>query len=303
MLGMMKLSIITINYNNLDGLRKTIDSVINQTWQDFEWIIVDGGSTDGSRELIEETAANLVSHGWTTEQFSGPEDPNSFITNQSSIPNPSSPHRLLWCSEKDKGIYNAMNKGIVRAQGEYCLFLNSGDYLYDADVLKIAMSELAAADVVCFDMLKYKDGCLVYDGKLPQKEVSASFFIKRTLPHQSVLIRRSLFKKVGLYDENLRIVSDWKFFLLSLVFNNASFQYKPLKFSVIQPDGISSNVQKREAERQKVIAHYFPPRVLNDYSKVFSLEQVYESSGVCRRLYGLLYRIAIFVREFKKKHM
>lgn len=299
----MKLSIITINYNNLDGLRKTIDSVINQTWQDFEWIIVDGGSTDGSREFIKETAAQLEAQGWSSEQFSGPEEPASYFANLSFNPNPSYSHRLLWCSEKDKGIYNAMNKGIVKAQGEYCLFLNSGDNLYEAETLRRAMVDIPPDDIVCFDMLKNKDGHLVYDGKLSQEEVTASFFIRRTLPHQSVLIRRSLFKKVGLYDENLRIVSDWKFFLLSLVFNNASFQYKPLKFSVIQPDGISSNVQKREAERQKVIAHYFPPRVLNDYSKVFSLEQVYESSGVCRRLYGLLYRIAIFVREFKKKHM
>ena len=89
----MKLSIITINYNNREGLKKTINSVINQTFRDFEYILIDGGSEDGSKEIILQHEA----------QFS------------------------YWRSEKDHGIYNAMNKGILAAKGDYLLFLNSGD--------------------------------------------------------------------------------------------------------------------------------------------------------------------------------
>ena len=99
---MPQLSIITINYNNLAGLQKTFESVFNQTFQDFEYIVIDGGSTDGSKELI--------------EQYHDKID--------------------YWVSEPDSGIYNAMNKGIVRANGEYLQFLNSGDSLLGENILK-----------------------------------------------------------------------------------------------------------------------------------------------------------------------
>ena len=98
----MKLSIITVNLNNRDGLQKTIDSVICQTFRDFEWIVIDGGSTDGSKELIEQYAD----------------------------------HFAYWVSEPDKGIYNAMNKGIKVAKGEYLQFLNSGDSLWNETTLQ-----------------------------------------------------------------------------------------------------------------------------------------------------------------------
>ena len=91
----MKLSIITINFNNLAGLKKTADSVISQTWKEFEWIIIDGGSTDGSKEFIVSLNDDLNRNGWNPITY--------------------------WCSEPDKGIYNAMNKGIGKAKGEYLL--------------------------------------------------------------------------------------------------------------------------------------------------------------------------------------
>lgn len=92
-----KLSIITVNLNNKDGLQKTIESVISQTCKDFEWIIIDGGSVDGSKDIIEKYSKEID----------------------------------YWVSESDQGIYHAMNKGILRSHGEYLLFLNSGDYLFD----------------------------------------------------------------------------------------------------------------------------------------------------------------------------
>jgi len=101
----------------LEGLKKTAESVINQTWRDFEWIIVDGGSIDGSKEYIEQLAEGL------------PE--KTLLTNQEC----GLGKVCWWCSEKDKGIYNAMNKGINSANGDYLLFLNSGDWFCSPSVL------------------------------------------------------------------------------------------------------------------------------------------------------------------------
>ena len=109
----MTLSIITINYNNLEGLKKTIESVCSQTYRDYEWIVIDGGSTDGSRELIEENKS----------------------------------HIHYWVSEPDNGIYHAMNKGIAQAKGDYCQFLNSGDYYIAPNTLQQVFSHDELADV------------------------------------------------------------------------------------------------------------------------------------------------------------
>ncbi|MDR2910496.1 MAG: glycosyltransferase [Bacteroidales bacterium] len=100
----MKLSIITINLNNVAGLQKTIESVVKQTFTDYEYIVIDGGSTDGSADIIKQHANKIT----------------------------------YWVSEPDKGIYNAMNKGIRVAKGEYCLFLNSGDWLINSNGNKLS---------------------------------------------------------------------------------------------------------------------------------------------------------------------
>ena len=104
----MTYSIITVNYNNYEGLRRTIKSVVCQTYKDYEYIIIDGGSTDGSAELIRQYTDHLT----------------------------------FWVSEPDKGIYNAMNKGVAHANGEYLNFMNSGDCFYDENVLQTLKAHL-----------------------------------------------------------------------------------------------------------------------------------------------------------------
>ena len=99
----MKFSIITVNYNNKEGLRKTIESVIHQTFRDFEFIVIDGGSTDGSDDVLKEYDAQID----------------------------------YWVSEPDGGIYQGMNKGIKKATGEYLNFMNSGDCFYASNILGI----------------------------------------------------------------------------------------------------------------------------------------------------------------------
>ena len=110
----VKITIITINFNNCEGLGKTIDSVVSQSCHDYEYIVIDGGSTDGSVNVIKDNADNID----------------------------------YWVSEKDDGIYNAMNKGIDHATGEYCLFLNSGDTLHDCEVIASVVPVLEADIVV-----------------------------------------------------------------------------------------------------------------------------------------------------------
>ena len=110
------LTIITVNLNNYIGLSKTVESVIGQTFKDFEFIVIDGGSNDGSIEVIKKFARNIN----------------------------------YWISESDKGIYNAMNKGIQKAQGQYSLFLNSGDSLYNSGVLQAVSQYLTGEfDLIC----------------------------------------------------------------------------------------------------------------------------------------------------------
>lgn len=296
----MKLSIITINYNNLDGLQKTIDSVINQTCQDFEWIIVDGGSSDGSRELIKETAAKLESMGWTTEHFSGPEDPTSFIANQSSITNPSSPHRLSWCSEKDKGIYNAMNKGIVMAQGEFLSFLNSGDQYYTKGTLQRVFESGLGQDILYGACYTPGIEDCVWD--VPYSDVNTYKFYSHSLTHQGSFIKRSLFEKFGLYDESLRIVSDWKFFARAIPLGGASVMKLPFTICIQERGGISAT-QKivKQKERDIVIKDLFPKMLEDDILSAQSLRQV-RSVYFFKLLYSLLYRSAIFWRKhFTKK--
>lgn len=263
----MQLSIITINFNNIDGLRQTIDSVLSQTWHDFEWIVIDGGSSDGSKDLL--------------------------LQHQS--------HFSYWCSEPDTGIYNAMNKGICKAHGDYCLFLNSGDYLNNERVLSDAFSHVKGQDIALFDMIADKEGPLEYLCRVDVFPIAVDCLILGALPHQAALIRRQLFSTIGLYDENLRIVSDWKFFFQAIVFHQVSCSYNAMIFAKVQPGGLSTTqIEYREHERQQVLSELLPPQIIRDYSLVHSLAYVYRASWLCRRLYALLFRFADLTHRLRK---
>jgi len=227
---MFKLSIITINYNNLVGLKRTVESVVNQTWQEFEYIVIDGGSTDGSAEYIESQKQ----------------------------------HFDYWVSESDKGIYNAMNKGIAKATGEYLLFLNSGDHLYSATVLSENHSAIKEKDLIYFDVQMIGE----FTSKMVSHPDELRFyhFYINGLNHQSVLIRRCLFDIVGFYDENLKIVSDWKFFILALFKFNCSYINIKKTLSTYYLDGISSK-EDLWYERSQVLKEHFS-LFISDYEEL-----------------------------------
>ena len=204
---MPKLSIITINYNNDIGLKRTIKSVLSQIYADFEYIIIDGVSTDDSVALIKEFADKIT----------------------------------YWISEPDKGIYNAMNKGILKATGDYCLFLNSGDCLANDRVLEEVVLNGLDTDIISgnaiYEASEFHEGKYVFS---PER-IKASDIIINFLPHQSSFIRRNLFNEIHSYDESFTVVSDWAFFIEALLVYSKSYKHINLFVSVCDTGGISSN--------------------------------------------------------------
>lgn len=260
----MKLSIITVNLNNKDGLQKTIDSVITQTYKDFEWIVIDGGSTDGSKELIEKYA-DYISY---------------------------------WVSEPDKGIYNAMNKGIRVAKGEYLQFLNSGDYLINDDVLEKVFSIGADEDIV-YGYVARKEHGIIKDltGFLHKSDISLIDIYYQTIPHQGTFFKSSLFEKYGLYNENLKIVADREFYIKTIIYGNVSILFIPVTVSYFEDGGISSTSPKYLQEKKQVLNSLVPPRIYKDMLGAVSKREICRTK-IFRLLYSGLYRIAVLVNKW-----
>lgn len=235
----MKFSIITVNYNHRDGLIKTINSVISQTYQDYEYIIIDGGSDDGSLEVIKEY----------------------------------SDHISYWVSEHDNGIYNGMNKGIVQAHGTYINFMNSGDVFYSHDTLEKISSLMDDSDfVIGKDYNQNPNTREVFTTILPTRISMAAFFMW-TLPHQSAFIRRTLFNDSA-YDETLRIVADWKFYLEKIVYEGKTIQLLDLPVCNREQEGVSIlQASKTVEERHKVLSTLIPPGIYKDYETLAKLDR------------------------------
>jgi len=226
---MYPLSIITINLNNRAGLEKTMESVVNQTFRDFEYIVIDGASTDGSVDVIQRYADNIH----------------------------------YWVSEPDTGIYSAMNKGIRVAQGEYLLFLNSGDWLEGLDIIDQSFSDCISvgsdSDIIYFNIKTHSLTNEIVYKEYPHK-LTFNFFYNRNLPHPGTFIKKILFEKNGYYDENLKICSDWKFFILNICLYQASYRHFDLIMSNFLLGGVSGSAQSKEIikkEKEEVYVKYF----------------------------------------------
>ena len=293
----MKLSIITINYNNAEALRKTLASVASQTYADIEHIIVDGGSTDGSVEIIREYADKeaMGLQGYKAIRQESSED-NDTVPNRPIAQSPDL-HEIHWISEPDKGIYNAMNKGIRMATGEYIQILNSGDILAADDVTERMFQAMGyglwAIDnetnrqspianrpqipIFYGNMIKeYPDGRRVVDKCQAKDYTPESFyyFYRGTLNHDCAYIRRDLFEKYGLYNEEMKICSDWEWYVRAIVLGGEKTVYANIDVTVFDMTGISeSNGKNRELiqkERREYLESILPVAVLRDYD-MFSL--------------------------------
>jgi len=242
-----KLSVITINFNNAIGLRQTMKSVLEQTFTDLEYIVIDGGSADGSVEVIKE---------FEHIKFEISESDPKINVN---IP-------FQWISESDKGIYHAMNKGIALAKGEYCFFINSGDYFVSPNVVKSVFSEGPEESIIFGNLIIGLNNKIT--GKIRGKSTLTFFDLYKSnvVKHQSAFIKRKLFEVYGLYNENLKIVADWEFFLKTLGFANESYRYMDIDIAYFDNDGISSNAGNVTInERNHVLQTIVPPMILPDY--------------------------------------
>lgn len=271
----MKLSIITVNLNNALGLSKTIESVARQCTQKFEYIIIDGVSSDGSVDVI-----------------------RAFDSSNLQSKNPLS---LMWISEKDTGIYNAMNKGINMANGEYLLFLNSGDILHDEFVVESFLKSNVTADIATG--IEYmSNGVVVRPIKC--EKLTYSYMYNDTLLHQSTFIRRDAFERFGMYREDYRIVSDWEWFFRVLIKENAS--YMPLDFIVADFDvhGVSNSEKyiKIHKEEREMVHSSILPRIRLDYNEMCRLQLVEkEYKHLKEGKFGWIISIILNLKKRNKK--
>lgn len=221
----MKLSIITICYNIKDEIERTCQSIVAQTNQDFEWIVVDGGSTDGTKEILEKYKERI----------------NIFI------------------SEPDTGIYNAMNKGIKKASGEYLNFMNGGDSFASADVIeKFYNADIQNADVIYGNVNFIKKNSKKTLEIFPDC-LDKLYFGHSCINHQSAFIKHSLFDKYGLYDEQYKIAADWEKWIV-FAKNNCVFHHIDQVIADFRCDGIShTQKEKLRQENQKIISAHFSP--------------------------------------------
>lgn len=232
----MRYSIITVNYNNKDGLEMTIKSVLGQTCKDFEYIIIDGGSTDGSVEVIKKYATQID----------------------------------YWVSEHDNGVYNAMNKGIKMAHGDYLNFMNSGDTYHSNTALETIEGLHSDDD---FIIGGYYDSIRGVAHIIPPQEVTLLTLLKFTINHQATFLKRKLFEK-RLYDENYIIMADAKFNFQSIILDNCSVKITKNIISDYDTTGISSNYDLYKKEREQFLKELFPPRVLQDYKAMYTPKEV-----------------------------
>lgn len=213
---MPELSVITINFNDAAGLERTIGSLGIQTYRDFELIVIDGGSTDGSVDVIKKNEGLI----------------------------------RYWVSEKDKGIYNAQNKGIAQTKGNYCLFLNSGDSLINEHVLQKVFANKPSADIVYGDMqIDWGNGKITH-GKMPDT-ITKEHMILDTLWHPVSFIKRTLFEKYGTYNEEYKMVADYDFFFKTIIANNVSTQHVNLEISLYNVNGFSSKPEFKAIEKEE----------------------------------------------------
>lgn len=245
----MKYSIITVNYNNKEGLHKTIKSVIQQTFRDFEFIIIDGGSTDGSVDIL--------------KKYNDQID--------------------YWVSEPDGGIYQGMNKGIKKATGEYLNFMNSGDCFYDTLVLQDVANMKLDQEIIIgqdyhFNPKQQKGFATI----LPTRASMITLYME-ALPHQSTFYKNTLFTNT-LYDESLKLVADHKFNIQKICVDNCQVKFINRIICLRESGGLSdSNQGLSSKESSEVLGQFLPIGVLKDYKTLSTLGKstVYKLMNEC----------------------
>jgi glycosyltransferase involved in cell wall biosynthesis len=213
----MKVSIITINRNDAVGLKKTLASVIEQTYGNIEYIVIDGASTDNSQDVIQENTSRIH----------------------------------FWISEPDTGIYNAMNKGVARATGDWLIFMNAGDTFVDATIVQQFVDGNHIEDIVFGNQIRVMSDGEQKLWEAPEK-IDFLFFYASGIPHQSTFISKKVFKKIGNYREDFRIYSDWEHAERAVLKYRMTCKSIPITVSIYDKTGISSNPKHRLIRRKEI---------------------------------------------------
>ena len=218
-------TVITVVFNGADHLEETILSILNQTYDNIEYVLIDGGSTDGTLEIIKkyDTAIDY------------------------------------WISEKDGGIYDAMNKGIKLATGEWINFMNSGDILYTNEVLEKIQTKLNN-----FSNLVYGNAEMFSEQHhvtVPNNSSSItinSFMMNMPICHQAMFFRKKAFQQIGLFRTNYKICADHDWTVKYLYMGN-QLEYISINIASCRMDGVSgTSVYQRNRERMEISLTYFP---------------------------------------------
>ena len=217
-----KYSIITVCLNAITQISRTAESLKQQNYDNFEWIVIDGGSDDGTLNVLGEYKY-LIS---------------------------------VLVSETDNGIYDAMNKGIKHAEGEYLIFINAGDSFFDKNTLtRINFS--SKSDLIVGNLL-FMDSNTI---KKPPDNLDRFYMLKNTLPHQATFFHRRVFENYGNFDTSYRIAGDYEFFARMVNSGEPSYCFHPEIIAKFAGGGISSdpkyrNLRKRENHR--IRWEYYP---------------------------------------------
>jgi len=200
----LRISVITVCYNAVADIEKTILSVVNQRYNNIEYIIIDGGSNDGTVDLIDKYD-NKINR---------------------------------WISEKDQGIYDAMNKGIIMATGDYVLFLNAGDQFHDSECVSLFINQIAKDTTIAYGLVNFQ-----YSIAEKVRHPYSLEEMNRRMPifHPATFVKVS-YHKNHLFDTSYRSSGDYDFLYKAYNKDKVKFQYIPVVVSDFEAEaGISSS--------------------------------------------------------------
>jgi glycosyltransferase involved in cell wall biosynthesis len=208
----MKISIITVTFNCQNTISKTIESVISQTYKNFEYIVIDGNSNDNTKNIINEYKDNISTY----------------------------------ISENDNGIYDAINKGIRLAKGEFIVILHSGDIFYNKLTIEHSINEIQNyfntdiffSNILFIDNIENKKTLRKYSSKYFKPFMFRFGFMPA---HTSTIIRKKCFEDIGFYNIDYKIASDFDLLFNFIYLNNLNFKYIDMYFTYMTIGGISTS--------------------------------------------------------------
>lgn len=258
-----KISVITVVYNNANGIKRTIDSVASLDYRNIEYIIIDGNSTDNTTDVIQANSKKVSK----------------------------------WISEPDCGIYDAMNKGIGMSTGDWLVFMNAGDEFADKDVISYIIPYVNDYDIIYGSMLRVSDTAQYITKGITSEHPDAFDFMHGSLGHQASFINRKVFEKTGYYSTEYKLASDAKFFYDAIITNSAKTKYIDKVIAKFSLGGASTaNQQLYNNERKAFLIKSLGLSIYSRYEELYRIKNNVETAEAISlykwlKKHHLLYRI------------